>query len=135
MSAEGDTPSFDFEMAWDMPIAYALIRESAMALLAAQPEYNPEYPYDELTKVMTTTAMIADAHEHDRKIEVRYDWESLDESNLILHSAEGWVEDPAIIVNGTSQGFLLRTIDGEQETFMAFDYTQVFWVCAAPKGK
>ena len=128
---DGNEPSVDFSAAWNLPYAYALIRESVYRFMQQQDDYSPEYPYDEFTRIVTTTGMVGDAAKTGRKIEVRYDWESLDESNIILHSAVGWVDNPDVIINGTSPGFIFRAEDVDGDKMMAFEYSAVFWVCTA----
>lgn len=128
---DGKEPSVDFSAAWNLPYAYALIRESVHHFMKQQDDYSPEYPYDEFTRIVTTTGMVEDAAKTGRKIEVRYDWESLDESNIILHSAEGYVVETEAIVNGSTPAFVMKTEDVDGEKMMVFEYSRVFWVCTA----
>ena len=122
---DGSAP-YDFGSAWEHPHAYALIKSAIYKLFMLKDDFNPENPYDSLIARITTVGMIHSAHELDKKIEVRYDWEMLDDDNVIMHSCYGFVDKIDVRINAEEMGFILDLGDDE---YGVFAYDKIFWVC------
>lgn len=120
----------EFHEAWNYTDGFLMLRNGLFQTIRMRDDFNPEYPYDEMTSYVVARGMIRSAAEFGRCIEVRYDWEALDEENVIMHSCVGHVMFFDININGSSQGFLLRTPDPDGD-LMAFEYKNIFWVCSA----
>lgn len=120
--------TYDFEQAWDHPHAYALIKAAIFKVFMTRDDFNPENPYEALISGVATAGMIHSAYELGKTIEVRYDWELLDDDNVIMHSCFGTVEKIDIRINAEELGFLMDLGDDE---YVAFSYKNIFWVCEA----
>lgn len=123
---EDGSEKYDFAAAWGHPHAYALIKAGIYKLFMMRDDFNPENPYESLISTITTTGMIHSAYELGKKIEVRYDWEMIDEENVVMHSCYGFVDKIDIRINGDDYGFLMDLGDDE---YGAFAYKNIFWVC------
>lgn len=123
----------EFHEAWDHRDGFMMLRNGIFQTIRLRDDFNPEYPYDEMTSYVVARGMIRSAAEFGRRIEVRYDWEALDEENVIMHSAVGHVMYFDICVNGSSSGFMLRTPDPDSQ-LLVFEYKNIFWVCSAEEA-
>lgn len=117
-----------FAEAWSKPHSYAVIKTAIYNMLISRDDFSPENPYDDIVSMVTTTGMIRSAYELRKNVEVRYDWELLDDQNVIMHSCFGTVEAIDIKINAQDSGFLM---DIGEDDFAAFSYKNIFWVCAA----
>jgi hypothetical protein len=118
----------DFSGAWSHPHAYALIKTAILKMFMDRDDFNPENPYESLISRVATTGMIRSAYDLDKRIEVRYGWEILDDDNIIMHSCFGYVDKVDIRINAEEMGFMLDLGDGD---YGVFSYKNIFWVCGA----
>jgi hypothetical protein len=118
----------DFSGAWSHPHAYALIKAAIFKIFMERDDFNPENPYESLIGRVATTGMIRSAYDLDKRIEVRYGWELLDDNNIIMHSCFGYVDKVDVRINAEDMGFMLDLGDGD---YGVFAYKNIFWVCEA----
>ena len=123
---EQDSGPYDFNGAWNHPHAYALIKAAIFKLFMGREDFNPENPYESLISRITTAGMIHSAHELGKRAEVRYDWEMLDDDNVIMHSCYGYIDKIDVRVNAEELGFIMDLGDDE---YGVFSYDKIFWVC------
>jgi hypothetical protein len=115
----------DFAIAWDLDEPFVMLKSSLYEAAAHSSDFKPDYPYDAVFNRVCASGLIRDAFNTDRFIEIRYGWEMLDKSNIILHSCSGYVADYEITVDGGEPGFLME-IPGDG--IAAFKYSSIFWV-------
>ncbi len=127
MPADDGESQFDFEHAWGHPHAYAFIKAAIYKEFMKREDFNPENPYEALISGVANTGIIHSAHELRKRIEVKYDWELLDDDNVVMHSCYGLVDKVDIRINAKELGFLMDLGDGE---YGAFAYKDIFWICA-----
>lgn len=125
-----DSEQYDFNDAWGHPHAYAFVKIAIYKLFAMREDFNPENPYESLISRITTTGMIHSAFELGKRVEVRYDWEMLDDENVIMHSCFGYIDRVDVRINAEDMGFIMDLGD---EEYGVFAYKNIFWVCESPE--
>jgi hypothetical protein len=125
-----DSAQYDFNDAWGHPHAYAIVKTAIYKLFTMRDDFNPENPYESLISRITTTGMIHSAFELGKRVEVRYDWEMLDDENVIMHSCFGYIDRVDVRINAEDMGFIMDLGD---EEYVAFAYKNIFWVCESPE--
>ena len=121
-----DEAQFEFIHAWEHPHAYAFIKAAIYKEFVKREDFNPENPYEALISGVANAGIIHSAHELQKRIEVKYDWELLDDNNVVMHSCYGLVEKVDIRISAKQLGFLMDLGDNE---YAAFAYKDIFWIC------
>lgn len=125
MKEFGHSGSIDFALCWDLEKPFHEIKEYLYSQALKKNDYGPEYPYEEIFNGVISEGMIRSACRLDKKIQVHYGWEMIDESNVLLNSSMGYVEIPELMIDANKKGFLL---DALEEGYLSLSYKSIFWV-------
>ena len=125
----GLTDGIDFAAYWAKNEPFLSLKNAMYELIQNDDDFQYDYPYDSIFNQVCTTGFIKEAHASDSLIEIRYDWEPLDSSNVMMHSCRGYVVHPRIYFEGNNPGFLLEMDEDEVEPMICFfEYRKIFWV-------
>jgi hypothetical protein len=116
---------FDCTAAWETSSPFTFLKAALYTGVFSSGEFEPENPYEEYFNIVTTRLLTKSAMETNRKIDVRYKWEPLDES-IVTYSFSGYVLYIDAGINDEHLGFILR--DNEKDVIAAFEYRKIFWI-------
>lgn len=116
---------FDCTSAWESGIPYMHVKSALYKQAIANGGFHMEYPYDEYFGMVAVKALVIDAYNKEKAINVHYKWEPLDD-NIIIYSVKGQVIYTDVSINDTELGFVIDSSDAD--TMMAFSYGKIFWI-------
>jgi hypothetical protein len=125
----GLNDDIDFAAYWVKDEPFLSLKNAMYELIQDDKDFQYDYPYDAIFNQVCASGFIKQAHTSDSLIEVRYGWEPLDSSSVIMHSCRGYVVHPRIYFEGNNAGFLLEMEEDEEEPMICFfEYRKIFWV-------
>lgn len=125
----GLNDDIDFGAYWVKDEPFLSLKNSMYELIQDDKDFQYDYPYDSIFNQVCAIGFIKEAHKNDSLVEIRFDWEPLDSSSVIMHSCRGYIVHPRIYLEGNRPGFLLEMEeDDEEPTICFFEYRKVFWV-------
>lgn len=118
----------DFARAWKQKDPFLYLKNIMYETIYKDEGFKYDYPYDAIFNQVCAIGFIKEAHKEDELIEIRYGWEPLDSSNVMMHSCQGLVVHASIIIDAKDTGFLLELGEEEDLQVAAFRYKDIFWV-------
>ena len=116
---------FDCTNAWETGQPFTFLKAALYTGAFSSGNFEPENPYEEYFNIVTTRLLTKSAMETNRKIDVRYKWEPLDET-IVTYSFAGKVTHIDVGINDAHLGFVLH--DEEKDVIVAFEYRKIFWI-------
>ena len=125
----GLNEDIDFAAYWNKDEPFLSLKNAMYEAIQNDEDFQYDYPYDSIFNQVCAIGFVKEAHKSDSLVEIRFDWEPLDSSSVIMHSCRGYIVHPTIYFEGNNPGFLLEMEEADADPIICFfEYRKVFWV-------